>query len=60
MSDTVILFMDRPADVSNAFQFKPKRRSMDKTGVIIMGFAIFSIIVFLGAVAMMWMIEVPE
>ena len=52
--------MDRPADVSNAFPFKLKRKTLDKTGVLIMGFAIFSMIVFLGAVAVMLMIEVPR
>ncbi len=60
MPDTVIPSMDHPAGVSNAFPFQPKRRTVDKTGVLIMGFAIFSMIVFLGAVVMMLMIEVPE
>ncbi len=45
--------------VSNAFQFKLKRKTVDRTGVIIMGFAVFSIIVFLGSLAVMFMIEVP-
>ncbi len=47
-------------DFSNAFQFKPKRKNVDKTGAIIMGFAIFSIIVCLGAFAVMLMVEVPQ
>jgi len=48
------------ADLTIAFPFEPKARGRDKVGAAIIGFSIFSIVVFLGAIAMMLLVEVPQ
>jgi hypothetical protein len=50
----------RPADFANASPFKKKNKKKDPIGMGVMGFAIFSILVFFAAVAKIMMLQSPQ
>lgn len=50
----------RPADFANASPFKTKGKDKDSAGRAMMGLAIFSMIVFLGAVATILTLKPPQ
>ena len=50
----------RPTDFANASPFKTKGKKKDPVGNAILGFSIFSIVVFAAAVTMIFMLQAPQ